>query len=102
MFWKGSAEMVNGGIGAKPQRKLDTDAHLGKNCTGISGRKKPTLKKEITIPYKRHCRTVLVLEISDPLTAENQGMARPLDIAAGTSANSLAYTTPKYDLLRAK
>lgn len=72
------AGMVNGGSGAGLQRKLDTDAHLGKSCTGISGRKKQTLEKKITVPYKRCYRTLFLLEISDPLTAEKQGMARPL------------------------
>lgn len=44
--------MVNGGIGAKLQRKLDADAHLDKNCTGMSGRKNPTLKKRLQSPIK--------------------------------------------------
>lgn len=45
--------MINGGIDAKLQRKLDSDAHLGENCTSISGRKNPTLKKKGYNPLQK-------------------------------------------------
>lgn len=79
--------MVNGGIGAKRQRNLDADAHLSKNCTGISGRKNSE-KKNITIPYKRHYRTLLVLAVSVALPIEIRKILLSLCTATGTKVNS--------------
>lgn len=89
---------VKWGHWCRTPEKSDTDAHLGKNCTGVSGSKKPTLKRRLQSPIKditeHYCYWKSVIHWLL--------RTREWPLHTGTSANSQAYTTLKYDLLRAK